>query len=62
MTSLRAEPYAGHRCRCVLRDPDDDGFVSPCGQLVRNPDQPVCDACMAAGHMARGCVLAGPDE
>lgn len=44
MPSLRAEPYTGHRCRCVVVD-SDNGRQDRCGTVVDNPDQPICDPC-----------------
>lgn len=52
MGQLRSESYPGHQCRCTLGDPDDDGVTSSCTRIIWNPDQAVCDGCLAMGHMA----------
>jgi len=51
---LRAEPYAGHQCRCMLTDLED-GRTDRCGDMIGNPDQPVCDGCLAKRHDRLAC-------
>jgi hypothetical protein len=40
----RERPYDGHQCGCLL------GAHNRCCRIVKVPDQPICDGCLAERH------------
>ena len=40
-----------HRCLCRLIYKEQPDRVDACGAVATNPDSPLCDPCVDAGHL-----------